>query len=194
MSQKDFVPQSYRNSPPSLVLSYRRANKKAFGKSPFVGEKHWSRFLVLEDDLRDLYISNEEYAYTTVFALKGWVISKNLKYLPAPVFCGVWAMSKFMKIYRSKTVSMRQNDEAEALLYGEITVGRYFLVKNLDRPGSFKFSMAVEELWDLVPEIWTLAWKSGEPKRPYAQSVQCLKEEFGVAKARTYTDILKALL
>ena len=77
----------YVQDKPTTAMYYEKVIQEIYGINMRVAKKLYSRFKVLEDDLKDLGFDDyRDYAYTVGNMLKGWCKDKRLKYIPYTVF------------------------------------------------------------------------------------------------------------
>ena len=142
MSQKDLKQNSYNRS--QLIIHYRSAAKKVFGKEPYVHPKNISKFLVFEDDLRERGIGTYDYATTVVAMLEPWARKRSISYIPVNLFLGQYALDRYMSIANSDTVNISISDDKDEILHSEILVARLYVHENLH---------GVKRLGDVVSDL-----------------------------------------
>lgn len=189
-SKRDLPLVSYNSQ---LVVHYKNANHQVFVKTPYVPKKQYGKFLVLEDDLRELGIPPRDYAYTVVIMLKKWVMDHGMDTLPIKVFCGEWAMKKFLKVYESESVVI-VDDDKDRLLYTELLIARAYIYANGKNGNVVRLGDIVEERKELLSPDWLELYYSGELRTCESEAIDMLCVEYNVRHANNYRDIVDALL
>jgi len=179
----------------NVASHFVSAHKKVFGTVPFVHVKYRGLFLALEDDLRDGDIPCREYAYTVVRTLHRWAVGKGFNSVPVRVFCGNWAMKKFMKSWKSKTVKIDtvEDDQYTRLLGSELFIAREYIARNLGE-NPIRMKQIVIELKDFVDEVWYGMYDNGNASRPTDDVIDILCEEYGIKRVYSYNDIIDAVI
>lgn len=177
---------------PALRRYYIAAHARIFGKDLYVHPKHNGRFLVFEDELRELGFSAREYAYTIVTLLKKWAISKGFNKVPINAFTGDWALDKFKRVAGSKYVDISNVDTDYDLYWSELTVARSYIHENVHNGVAVKLRDVVDELKPLLSEHWLRRYYNGG-QRPVNKVLDDLCEEYDITFARNYADIVSKL-
>ena len=178
----------------SIASCYMDAHKKVFGSRPFVHERWYGLLLALEDDLRDANIPCSEYAMVVTKTLYKWAVEKGFNSIPVRVFCGNWAMGKFMKVMKSSTVRIDTVDDDlyTRLFNSELLIAREYINRNLgDSP--VRMRTIVDDIRILVDEVWYSVYEEEKIGRPIDEVLYQLCEEFGVKRANSYNDIINTV-
>ena len=176
---------------PNLAVMYENAHRKILKASVWVPEKDFGDFLVMSDDLREFGISERDYSYGVVTLLKSWLKGKSyLHRIPTNVFCGTWALERFLKVHNSEYVKVEQEDKtAEILLHDELIFARYYISKNIH--GVVRRSAVIKDLGGMLSNLWK---NTPEDDRPVMKVLDILYEEFVLKKQPlSYDDITKEL-
>jgi len=160
------------------------------GVKVYVPEKYYSRFMVFEDDLRDLGISYKEYAYVAMKMLAGWARERKMNTIPIRTFAGNWALDMYLEVRDSQQVTI-QIDDVDVVLESEVLVGRKYIQDSLN--GFTRLRDVVGDIRPLLDDDWIRLYESGEA-RPIRDAVKVLSFEFGVPGASTYTEIVDKLI
>jgi DNA-directed RNA polymerase subunit N (RpoN/RPB10) len=174
---------------PQLARDYVDTTNILFGLRVFVAKKDYALFRVMSDDLRDKHIDELDYTTTVLPLLKGWAKFRGLSYVPVKVFCGNYALNKFVtyrKKFPSSIMSTVAEDVDNEVLYSELSVARYCVVNGLE------IEIAVAELKPLLSRHWLRRYE--EDKRPIAEAMEILVDEFCAPNARNYDDITRTLI
>lgn len=172
---------------PILASYYLSAHREVFG-SAYVTKKEYALFLVFEDELRGLEVPCGKYAHTVVRILKKWTISRGMKRIPVNVFCGDWALKRFLVIAERKYVDISNDDEAVAIYHSEMMVAKKYIDRNA-AGDVCRIGDVVEELKPLLTEEWLEAYKIGGDRRTN-EVIDDLCDEYGVQNAWTYNDFI----
>lgn len=183
---------SKQSSSSQLLLHYKNANGSVFGTFPFVRPENVSKFVVMEDDLREYGIPCKEYAYTVVKILEKWARNKGLNCIPIHTFLSDFALNKFLKVYNSDSVVIPHNDDKDKILYSELLVARAYVQMNTDNGNVVRFRDIVFDMKRLLDENWLLAYDSGKG-RPISEALDILCSEYRIRSARNYADIVTAI-
>lgn len=175
-----------------LSRYYRQANEEVFGVSPFIRPEYESKFSVLEDDLREMGVSPKTYAFTVVRVLQPWARNKGMKTIPINVFCGKFAFDKFLKVHKTETVEIVEEDDFDKMLYSELLVVRAYIHANTKNGNVVRLRKVVEELQPMLPAGWLEAYECRKG-RPIREALAILAKEFDLPNARSYTDIVDTL-
>jgi hypothetical protein len=184
---------SYLSIKPNLAVLFEKAQYEILCVRFYIVSSKWSIFSVFADDLREKQIDEKSYTYTIVQLLKSWLVTKKFKSIPINVFCGDWALNRYLKVCNSETVTIHKDDNSDELLYSEMMVAKYYISKNLD--GVFKYKDAVTELEKLLSVAWLRLYEENliTDKFRYI-AVDRLAEEYGVGFCKSYNDIIGKLL
>lgn len=185
---KDLTQDSLR---PQLAILYSFAHKRFFGRKYFVREEQYPQFEVMEKRLRDAGIPAKEYTYTVISMLKKWAQDKGMRSVPINVFCGEWAMGKFLKVWESKTIEAEPVKDEDVILHTELMVARMYIHRS--RRGFVRLRDIVKDLEDVLDKHWLEMYEAGE-RRPVTEALEILCEEFRIAHAKDYTDIVDNLV
>ena len=178
---------------PSLVRYYEEAHRELLGKRIFIHPSKFPIFLTFSDDLRELGATNREYAFTVVKILKTWLKEKKLACVPINVFCGDWALGRFLKVFESESVEIKEEDPMEALLQSELMVARYYVSKNSSGE-CIRLRDAVKDLLPLLNKRWLELYSSNSRSDKFIfKAVEILAKEFAVKDALNYSDIIRKL-
>jgi len=175
-------------SKPQTAIYYEKVMQEIYNKKIWLAKKLYSRFTVLEDDLKDLGFDDyRDYAYTVGNMLKVWAKDKGLKYIPYSVFCGEFALKKYAKVKGMKTVDLATDKHKEELLYTELLVLRSYIRANLTDVKRLK-----DVVWELRPVLdarWIDAYDNGG-ERPEQEALEILAEGYHLRSYRSIVDIL----
>ena len=116
---------------PALVNHYIDAHDKVLGVFVKVNPSHYAVFDVFTEDLQDLKIDPKTYSVNVVQILRSWLKLKNFRSVPIRVFCGDWALGKFLKVDAREYVKLEVDDDASEILQSELTVARYYIAGNI---------------------------------------------------------------
>lgn len=196
MLQKDLKQSSLDNSMPALAHMYKSAMRQIYGVDVYVMRRDYPRFAVFEDDLREEAIPIKEYAYTVGTILRKWCKFHKFKYIPVKVFTGDWALSRFMKVWQSETVTVGKPTNDDALLYSELLVGRMYVVTLLTR--YVRLSSVVEDIKIMLSPEWYHMYTSKDKRRIkfVREAIVVLCEELGISNdgIETYNDVVSRKL
>jgi hypothetical protein len=183
--EKDLM---YVQSKPQTAIYYEKAMQEIYNKRIWLAKKLYSRFAVLEDDLKDLGFDDyRDYAYTVGNMLKVWAKDKGLKHIPYTVFCGEFAMAKYAKVKGMETVDLATDKHKEELLYTELLVMRMYIRENLTDVKRYR-----DVVWELRPVLdsrWLDAYDN-KGDRPEQEAMEILAEEYCLRSYRGLNDIL----
>jgi len=175
-------------SKPQTAIYYEKVMQEIYNKKIWLAKKLYSRFTVLEDDLKDLGFDDyRDYAYTVGNMLKVWAKDKGLKYIPYSVFCGEFALKKYAKVKGMKTVDLATDKHKEELLYTELLVLRSYIHENLTSVK--RLSKVIWELRPVLDSRWLDAYDN-DGDRPEQEALEILAEEYHLRSYRSVTDIL----
>lgn len=172
----------YDEHMPLLARYYIDIHKDIFGCKVFVHEKYYSKFRVMEDDLREIGATPLEYADIVIRMLKNWANVKGLNSVPIRVFCGDWALGKFKKVFESDIVDISK--DADTVLYSELLVARTYIEGNYSNIGN-----VVEDLRPLLDDDWIELYNEGSYRFSMGDALDILCEEYGVSYAIDYDDL-----
>jgi len=177
---------------PQIVSYYISATRKVFGHGIRVSPSNYSKFRVLEDDLRDVGADSRVYAYTVMTMLKDWAQKRNMNFLSVNMFCGDFAFKKFLKVWKSKTVVIEHNPEIE-LIHSEKMVAETYISSNLVLGSNKSFEDAVKELRPLLSKEWLEMFKSGKYRPCTDEVLEDLCSKYKVLYARDYHMLLEKI-
>jgi hypothetical protein len=195
MSKRDSTPYLLIDVEPQLYTLYANAHKKIFGKPVHLPKKSWSLFAVFEDDLRNAGYDSKDYAYTIVKSLQKWAKDKNLGFIPASVFCGKWALERYVKIHESESVKIQtvEEDSFAILLYSELLAARSYIADRLSGK-DVRFSQSVTSIQPMLNKDWLQMYHKQpicEVRRHLVhESLTTLCKEYGIQQARSYSELV----
>jgi len=183
-----------KNDFPQLVLAYTRATEKIYGKKVWVPTLEFSKFWVMEDDLREMGASPREYAYTVLKSLKSWAKSHGLDYVPIKVFLGKFAFNKFVKIWNSKTIVIDddKNDETE-VIHSELLVAEAFIEERL-HGNNVSFDQTVKNLRPVLSEKWLEMYNTHRYRACSGYVIDNLCMKYNIRYARDYYTLMEEIL
>jgi hypothetical protein len=181
------------NDYPQLVLYYTKATEKIFGKKVWVSTMDFSKFRVLEDDLREIGASSKDYAYTVLSALQYWTKDHHMDYVPVGVFCGKFAFQKFGKIWKSETVSLIDTPDAE-LRHSERMVAEMLIARNMSGQVMTNIDGVVSELRPLLSRAWLEMYDHGRYRMCSGEIIDELCAEYHVEYAKDYQDLVREIM
>jgi hypothetical protein len=166
--------------------------RDVYGAQVYVHNKNFPLFRTLEDDLRFMRVGPRQYAYGVANALKTWVRNKKMSHVPMKVFCGDWAMTRYLKVsgYMYVDVSKIHEDDSDAIVFhDELLFARYY-VDALVVGHNISITNAVDEMQSYMSEQWIDAYKDDD--RPVKRVTEALCTEYRV-KASSYEGIAEQL-
>ena len=198
MLRKD-LPQSSLTRP-MLVDHYINAHRNILNKPVFVNKKLFGKFGVFEDDLRDMHINTREYAYTVIKMLKSWMVDKHLNIIPINVFCGDWALAKYVKVKESESVviNTKEEDSFTVMLYSELLVARTYVSDVISRDYVIDigdYESVVIELTPMLSTEWLRAYQSDLSGHAKVCKAACeiICNEYGIPRVGSYESIILRL-
>lgn len=187
MSEKALPPEL---SIPNLVRKYRNATVRIYGLIPFVSKSDYSKFRVLEDDLRDNDVDTAEYTNAVLLLLKSFIEKKKLRYVPVNMFCGTYAWNLYIKSKEMKTVDISDKEDIDILLYDELIVARYYIEQARTFRHLISFKDAVVAVKPMLNKRWLMCYKMSLG-RPIDKAMEILRNEYKCPDAKTYFDIIR---
>jgi len=176
-----------RNDYPQAVFHYQTATKKIYGKNVWVPTLEFPRFRVLEDDLREIGASSKDYAYTVLEVLRAWTEEHHMDHVPTRMFCGKFAMKKFLKVWKSETVSI-EDTSADELKHDERLVAELYLSGRL-KSMNVTLDNAVSDIRPLLSKKWLEMYDNKKYRPCLGDVIDELCAEFGISYARDYDDL-----
>jgi hypothetical protein len=183
-----------------LVDHYINAHRNILNKPVFVNKKLFGKFSVFEDDLREMRINTREYAYTVIKMLKSWMLEKHLNIIPINVFCGDWALAKYVKVKESESVVINTNEEDHftAMLYSELLVARTYISDAITRKGDIDISEYESIIVELTPMLhteWLQMYHSelNEHAKVCRAACEIICNEYGMPKCSSYEEIISKI-
>ena len=181
------------NDYPQLVSHYTNATYKIFGKRVWVSTMDFSKFRVLEDDLREIGVSSKDYAYTVLAALQTWTKEHHMDHVPVQMFCGKFAFQKFMKVWKSETISLAHVTDAE-LKHSERMVAEMYISEVLSRNMNIAFDHVVNELRPLLSKAWLEMYDHGGYRMCSGEIIDELCDEYHVPYAKDYYTLVVEII
>jgi len=110
-----------------IIVAYKRATKQIIGKWINVAKKHYERMRQLQHRLDEADVEYDEYATSVINAWWGWCKSKRMYCVPATMFCGDKAWSRFMDQRQSsiRIDTKRTSEDAYRLYDNYMSAIRY---------------------------------------------------------------------
>ena len=181
---------------PTLVRYYIDATNKTYTMHLYVHKRNWSRFMVFEDDLRDLHVPSRDYAYTTSKLLQRWCAAHKFGFVPMNVFLGDWALSKFMKVWQSDTVNIETAPSQDDILHSELMVARMYIHESTAH--YVRMMDVVNNCRKLLSPAWYELYitKDAARNKFINRVLEMLCEEYNIpsnAYITTYSDIIEKL-
>lgn len=190
MRKKDLPQLQISSIIPQAVRHYIAANEEEYGNKPYVHKKLYPKFMVLEDDFRELGISSKDYAYVIVKLLRPIIVKKRLKCIPVNMYISDYALQRY-KEFTSKEVASEIIDSTEAELeHCELLVARMLIERNISSDKFVRLSSIVEEMKPLLSDDWL---KLYEDRRSRPDVTDILMKEYRIRHANNYMDIIYEL-
>ena len=192
MSRKDLTGKL--SGEPQLAFYHRIAVKNIFGVTIRIPAKVYNRYVAFDKQLQKAGINPADYAYEICVILRSWVKRKGLQSVPINTFVGDWALTKYMKVYDSETVTIDRpkQDEQFELLHYELLVARSYIEANLIEYK--KLRDVVIELKPILSKEWLKKYENEDRTILEIHALDILEDEYLVKYPTSYVEIIRKLV